>query len=280
MLPILTLLGSLPVRTAIGIFGGGVLVAAVGFADDHAHIQARLRLLVHFIAAAWLVAWLGGLPPLSTPGGVRDFGWIGYPLAVFFVVWLLNLSNFMDGIDGIAAIEVATVALGGAAIRAIATGDVRAVSAALVVAGAALGFLIWNWPPAQIFMGDVGSGFLGLVMAALSLEAGWVRPQMFWSWIILLGVFIVDATVTLIRRVVRGDRFYEAHRSHAYQHAAALLGSHLPVTIATALITAGWLLPLALAVGVGRLQGVLGVLIAYIPLVCGALWLKAGHARG
>jgi Fuc2NAc and GlcNAc transferase len=280
MLPVLTVFGGLPLRGAIGLFGAGSLVAAIGFADDHGHIQPRWRLLVHFFAAGWLVVWLGGLPPLSVPGGVMEFGWVGYPIAVLYVVWLLNLCNFMDGIDGIAATEVATVALGGAAIRAATTSDIRALSAPLVVAGAALGFLIWNWPPARIFMGDVGSGFLGLVVAALSLEAGWVQPHLLWSWIMLLGVFIVDATVTLIRRAVRGDRFYEAHRSHAYQHAAARLGSHLPVTVATAAITIGWLLPLALLVAAGVLQGVLGVAIAYIPLVAAALWLKAGLPTG
>ena len=186
----------------------------------------------------------------------------------------------MDGIDGIAAVEVTTVSVGGALLYLLAVpGDVRWMTP-LVVAGATLGFLRWNWPPAKIFMGDVGSGFLGLVLAALSLEAGWAEPRLFWAWAILLGVFVVDATVTLVRRTARGDRFYEAHRTHAYQHAAVRLGAHLPVTVATGLITLAWLLPLAALVAVGTLEGISGVLIAYTPLVFAALWLNAGKPPG
>jgi Fuc2NAc and GlcNAc transferase len=213
-------------------------------------------------------------------GSVVVLGWFGDLLAVLYVVWLLNLSNFMDGIDGIAAVEVITVSLGGAFLYIVAApGNPHWVTPA-VVAGAAIGFLIWNWPPARIFMGDVGSGFVGLLLAALSLDAGWVAPRLFWAWAILLGVFVVDATVTLIRRTARGDRFYQAHRTHAYQHAAVRWGGHLPVTVATGLITLVWLLPLATLVTVGRLDGISGVLIAYAPLVIAALWLNAGAPTG
>ena len=280
LLAVLTLMGKMPVRSAVGLLGAGVLVAAVGFADDHAHIEARWRLLAHFIAATWLVVWLRGLPPLAIAGGTVDAGWLGYPLAVLYVVWVLNLSNFMDGIDGIAAIEVLTVSLSGVVIYAVTGSDSARLAAPLVVAGAALGFLIWNWPPARIFMGDVGSGFLGLVMAALSLDAGWSNPRVLWAWIILLGVFVVDATVTLVRRAARGERFHEAHRTHAYQHAAIRFGGHLPVTVATGLINVCWLLPLALLVSTGHLEGVVGVVIAYIPLVVVALGLNAGKRVG
>jgi len=275
-LPILGISGALTWREAWGMFGAGALVALIGFADDHGHILRRWRLLAHFVAAASLVASIGGLPPLSVFDLTLSAAWIRYGLAVLYVVWLLNLSNFMDGIDGIASIEAITVSFGGALLYLLAApGEVRWLSP-LVLAGATLGFLVWNWPPARIFMGDVGSGFLGLMLAALSLEAGWVAPRLFWGWVILLGVFVVDATVTLIRRAARGDRFYEAHRSHAYQHAAARWGAHLPVTIAVGVVTLIWLLPLALVVSIGALNGGTGVVIAYAPLVCAALWLKAG----
>jgi Fuc2NAc and GlcNAc transferase len=211
---------------------------------------------------------------------VISLGWLGVLLAILYVVWLLNLSNFMDGIDGIAAVEVITVSLSGAILYFVgAPGDRHWLTPA-AVAGATMGFLIWNWPPARIFMGDVGSGFLGLLLAGLSVDAGWVAPRLFWAWVILLGVFVVDATVTLIRRTARGDRFYEAHRTHAYQHAAALWGAHLPVTVATGLITLAWLLPLAILVTVGKLDGISGVLIGYAPLVIAALWLNAGKPTG
>jgi Fuc2NAc and GlcNAc transferase len=126
-------------------------------------------------------------------------------------------------------------------------------------------------------MGDVGSGFLGLILAALSLQAGWVEPRLFWCWVILLGVFTVDASVTLIVRIANGEKFYEAHRSHAYQHAAARRGAHGPVTVAVGAINLCWLLPIALTVALGRLDGLLGVLMAYAPLAVIAVRLKAGR---
>lgn len=277
---ILALLGIVPQRVAIGMFGAGTLVAGVGFADDHRHVHSGLRLLAHFIAAGWLVSWIGPVPALGVGGRSIALGFAAYPLAILYTVWLLNLSNFMDGIDGIAAIEAITVTVGSAIVYILGARANADMLMPLVVAGAALGFLIWNWPPARIFMGDVGSGFLGVMMAGLSLEAAQVSPRFFWSWLILLGAFIVDATVTLIRRTIRGERFYEAHRSHAYQHAAVRFGSHRPVTVATALITLAWLLPIALLVGGGTLDGAVGLVAAYIPLVALVIWLKAGEVSG
>lgn len=126
-------------------------------------------------------------------------------------------------------------------------------------------------------MGDAGSGFLGLVLAVLSLQAAWFKSDLLWSWIILLGVFVLDATFTLLRRLLRGDKVYEAHRSHAYQYASRQFGAHRPVTLAVMLINLAWLLPMALLVGLGYLDGVLGVLIAYLPLVLLAVKFKAGQ---
>ena len=190
---------------------------------------------------------------------------------------MLNLTNFMDGIDGIAGLETVTVCVCAVLLNKIAAPDKDLWAAPLILASAALGFLVWNWPPAKIFMGDAGSGFLGLMMAALSLQAGWVDAKLFWGWLILLGVFVVDATVTLLYRIMNGERFYEAHRNHAYQHAADRRGAHLPVTLAVGSINLCWLLPMASVVAVGWLDGLLGVLIAYAPLVAIAVQLKAGR---
>jgi len=131
----------------------------------------------------------------------------------------------------------------------------------------------------QDLHGDAGSGFLGLMLGVLSLQAGRTAPSLLWAWIILLGVFTVDATITLARRVLRGDRFYEAHRSHAYQHAVRRLGAHRPVTVAIALINLAWLLPLATLVAFDSLHDMVGVLIAYAPLTAAALWFGAGNAE-
>jgi Fuc2NAc and GlcNAc transferase len=259
----------------LAMFGAGGLIAALGFLDDHGHIAARWRLLGHFFAAAWALFWLGGLPAISVFGMTLAPGLIVNVLAAFYLVWLLNLYNFMDGIDGIASVEAICVCLG-AAIIYLLTGHSYLLLLPLLLACAVAGFLFWNFPPAKIFMGDAGSGFLGIILGCLSLQGAWISSQFLWVWLILLGVFIVDATVTLIRRLIRGDKVYEAHRSHAYQFASRRVGKHLPVTSAVGVINFCWLLPVALCVVHFGLDGALGVIIAYAPLLALAFIFKAG----
>jgi len=268
-------LGQVSPAAAWAVLGAGAWVALIGFFDDHIHIAARWRLLAHFLAAAWALSWLGGMPTVLWLGAPLDLGWVGDILAVVLLVWLLNLYNFMDGIDGIAAVEAITVALGGAALWWIAAGSSDAI-VPVVVAAAAAGFLVWNFPPARIFMGDVGSGFLGLTFGVLAVWSGMQAGQLFWCWIILLAVFVVDATVTLVRRVMRGEPFYEAHRSHAYQYASRRHGEHRVVTLAVGAINLLWLLPIAALVALGRVDGLLGVALAYAPLVVIAFRYNAG----
>lgn len=263
---------------AISVVGSGGMVAVVGFLDDHRHVAAAWRLLAHFAAAGWALYWMGGAPLLDVPGGARDLGWIGIGLCGFYLVWMLNLYNFMDGIDGIAGVEAASVAAcaGALSLWHLPAGMAVQGLLAFLLAAAASGFLLWNFPPAKIFMGDAGSGFLGLTLGSLSLVAAWQSPVLFWCWVILLGVFVVDATVTLFRRLARRRKLYEAHRSHAYQHATWKLGRHAPVTVAVGAINLLWLCPIAAVVAVGLLSGVIGVVIAYAPLLALALYLEAG----
>lgn len=266
----------MPVSAVVAILGAGGLVAVIGFMDDHGHIAARWRLLGHFAAAAWALFWLGGLAPLNLFGASINLGVIGHVLAAFYLVWMLNLYNFMDGIDGIASIEAVTTCCGVAVIYGL-TGFTDLAWAPLLLAAAVAGFLFWNFPPARIFMGDAGSGFLGVALGVLSLQGAWAEPRFFWAWLILLGVFIVDATLTLIRRLLRGDKVYEAHRSHAYQFASRHFGKHLPVTVGVGLINVLWLFPIALWVACMGGDGLLGVCIAYLPLVLLALKFRAGE---
>jgi Fuc2NAc and GlcNAc transferase len=128
-------------------------------------------------------------------------------------------------------------------------------------------------------MGDAGSGFLGMVLGVMLLQAAWVSADLFWAWLILLGVFVVDATLTLVRRLLGGERVHEAHRSHAYQHAARRYGGHLPVTLGAALLNLCWLLPIALWVVLGGLDGLAGLMLAYTPLLGLAWKLRAGVAE-
>ncbi|MGO4323121.1 MraY family glycosyltransferase [Pseudomonas sp. KB_12] len=275
-LPLLGQLGLVPPHYLIALGGAGALVAIVGFMDDHGHIAARWRLLGHFSAAIWALAWLEGLAPLNLFGVSVDLSWIGHALAVFYLVWVLNLYNFMDGIDGIASVEAVSACLGASALYLL-SGFTDLIWPPLILAAAVLGFLFWNFPPAKIFMGDAGSGFLGIALGIMSLQAAWVSPALFWAWLILLGVFIVDATVTLTRRFLRGDKVYEAHRSHAYQFASRCYGRHRPVTLAVAAINVLWLFPLAWCVVVLKLDGLTGVVLAYVPLALLAFKFKAGQ---
>ena len=280
---VLLWMGALTTTAMGAIFGAGATVALMGFWDDHGHVPARWRLLVHFIGAAWGLYWLGGLPPLvfSLPGFssdtyTLDLGWLGQLLGLFYLVWLLNLYNFMDGIDGLASIEAITVCLGGALLYLLKYEAMGLWVAPVLLAVTVAGFLLWNFPPARIFMGDAGSGFLGIVLGLFSIQAAWIAPQFFWSWLILLGVFIVDATWTLFRRLLRGEKIYEAHRSHAYQYASRYYGSHKTVTLGIVVINLCWLTPLALWVGLAELNVWLGMVLAYLPLMVLAVYFRAG----
>ncbi len=192
------------------------------------------------------------------------------------LVWVLNLFNFMDGIDGIASVEAITVCVGGALLYAL-IGVPALAATPLLLAASVAGFLVWNFPPAKIFMGDAGSGFLGIALGGLTLQAAWAAPQLLWAWLILLGVFVLDATFTLLRRLLRGDKVFEAHRSHAYQYASREYGAHLPVTLAVLAINVLWLLPWACLVALGYIDGLLALLIAYLPLAFLAVRFRAGQ---
>jgi Fuc2NAc and GlcNAc transferase len=228
---------------AVGV--GGVAVALVGLADDHRSLPAATRLTVHFAAALWALAWLGGLPALRIGAHLVSFGWVGYLLGALGIVWTVNLFNFMDGIDGIAASEAIFVAVAGALLGAPLAGNVAILAAALAFAAACGGFLVWNWPPARIFLGDVGSGYLGYVIVVLAVAATHDNPAALWVWLILGGAFFADATVTLVRRTLRHERVHEAHRSHAYQWLARRWRNHASVTLAVLSLNLAWLLPCA-----------------------------------
>ena len=269
--------GLLEIGVLAAVGGAGTLVALIGFADDHGHVPPSWRLLVHF-AAALLV--LGGLDVLEPMLAARDgaYYWAAWALAALGLVWGLNLYNFMDGIDGIAGVEAICVCAGACLLYWL-EGRAELMLMPLLVVAAVAGFLWWNFPPAKIFMGDAGSGFLGIVIGSLALQAGAIDLDWLWAWVILLGVFVVDATWTLLRRLLRGVRVHEAHRSHAYQRAARRLGRHGPVTLGVGAINLLLLLPIALMVGTGQLSAWFGLALAYAPLLAAAVALDAGSAE-
>jgi Fuc2NAc and GlcNAc transferase len=258
---------------ALGV--GGALVAGIGWIDDHRHVPARVRAGVHFAASVWAVWRLGGLDSLRLGGFELPLGPLGPVVAVVGIVWLINLYNFMDGIDGIAGGEALAVGLAGAALTGY-TGEASVAVASLLVAAGAAGFLVWNRPPARIFMGDVGSGLLGFAFGALALASETRGSVPLLLWLVLLGVFVADATATLLRRVVHGERWYDAHRSHAYQRAVRAGWSHGGVTVASILLTGLLALLVAAAVIRPSLQPVVAVAAV---LLLGAGYLAVERVR-
>lgn len=301
--------GVLASSEAIALGGAGALTAAIGFADDHRPLPARWRWPVHLLAACWALYWLGQgtqsgdaterlvgmLPPwmaelpaawlpalfsahfpMVAPLSTATGAVLGSVLVLLALVWLLNLYNFMDGIDTIAALQAIVICGAGAGLYVMA-GHASLAPGPLVLAAASAGFLYWNLPPARIFLGDAGSGFLGISIGILALQAGRVDAVLPAAWIILCGAFLMDASVTLVGRILRRERFWLAHREHAYQHLARRCGRHLPVSAGFALITALWSTPVASLVALHRIAPSTGLLVGCIPLAVVALVLGAGR---
>lgn len=192
--------------TILWILTAAVLVAGISVLDDIFDLSPIVRLAVHLIAAGVLV--MGGLGLFS--------GWFGVLITVLGIVWMLNLYNFMDGMDGFAG----GMTVAGFAFLGVAGwwGGAQAYALYCWTVGASvLGFLLLNFPPARIFMGDAGSATLGLLAAAFSLWGihGGLFP--IWFPLLIFSPFIVDATVTLLRRAWRKEKVWLAHRTHYYQ---------------------------------------------------------------
>jgi Fuc2NAc and GlcNAc transferase len=239
------LMGWLPLRLSIGLLGGGLMVGAIGWADDCFNLTYRPRLAVHFAAALWTLAWLGGFPRLHLGAASLPLGVAGWVLAALGIVWTVNFYNFMDGIDGIAGGEAVVVGLAGGLLL-MATGAADLAGISFLIAASSLGFLLWNWSPARIFMGDVGSGVLGYLFSALAVASENRGAVPMLVWVLLLGVFVVDATATLVRRALAREVVFNAHKKHAYQRAVQAGWTHGRVSAVVMLLGVvlgglGWL---------------------------------------
>lgn len=227
---ILTLLAALGLgwmETELAWIGGALLlVALVSFLDDLGHLSPLVRLTAHGLAAGLLVFGALGWSRLDLPGFTLAFpGWLALVLTLLFVVWMINLYNFMDGMDGLAG---GMAVFGFLALAWFGWHGGEAVYAlvCLGVAASAGGFLVSNFPPARIFLGDVGSSSLGLLAAALALWGAELGLFPLWVAWLVFSPFIVDATWTLLARLARGERVWEAHRSHHYQRLVLAGWSH------------------------------------------------------
>lgn len=235
--------GIIPSALASALLGGGTVIAITGYWDDLKPLSISFRLTLHFLAAFWALYCLGGFPLLEFGSWTLHLGWIGFIFAAVAIVWLTNLYNFMDGIDGLAGSEALFVSVVGGIVLYL-TGSVGMATLCFFFAAAILGFLIWNWPPAKIFLGDVGSGLLGYVFALLAIATANQQHLPIIFWITLLAVFVFDTTFTLFHRMLRGERWYAAHCQHLYQRLVQQGISHAKVTVGVTLVNVAILGPL------------------------------------
>ncbi len=252
---------------------GLVPTALVGWLDDRSSLPARLRILAH-VATACMIAPLG--IAASTDGSPLGLGLLGAWWA-FATVSAINVVNFMDGLDGLIGLQAGIFGVH----LALLSGAPTSATLALALAGAAVGFLVWNWHPARIFMGDVGSGSLGamgMICGLLVLAEGAVGVLP--AFLPLAPIF-ADATVTLLRRMARGERIWEAHREHLYQRLAHAGWGHARVT----LLYGGMALLGSMAANAATPGPDTGILLAYgalLPAVGIALewYLRGTRAQG
>ena len=270
--------GDAPFDAAVlnSLLAGGIIVASIGLVDDVRHVPARWRFLGHVIAALLALFLLPSFPTFDVFGFSINLGLFGFVFFAFALVWLVNLFNFMDGIDGIAGVETISALTGAMLILAL-QGQTEWLGVLGFLAACVLGFLVWNWPPAKVFMGDVCSGYLGMTLGLLAIVTTLDGGMTLWAWLILLGVFVADATTTLIRRALGGESWHKAHHGHAYQILSRYYRSHTRVSISVLIINVFWLLPLAYLATAYPYWGWSICLVAWLPLFVVAIRVGAGR---
>lgn len=265
-----------------GFLLGAVIVAAVSFIDDLRDLPFYIRLFAHSIAAAILIADSGAVTEISfsVSGSSFSLGILAIPLTFGAILWMINAYNFMDGIDGIAGLQ-ALVAAAGWFIFAATVGNNEVKWLAMAIGGSAIGFLVLNWSPARIFMGDVGSAFLGFTFAAvplLSLNSPNI-PTGIVSLFALLVVFpfVFDTVFTFVRRLKNREKVWKAHRSHLYQRMVINGGSHAAVSLLYGALAAATTLAGVALVRASE-TAILFVLLS-ISMVSAILLFKASKRR-
>jgi Fuc2NAc and GlcNAc transferase len=206
----------------------GVLLSCVSYLDDLFELSPKVRLMTQAIVAFIGLYFLGGLEKVDFFFFTLENQIITNTLAFFMILWFINLYNFLDGIDGYAGSEALFLAIA----AFILFGD----NHFLVLAAAVLGFLVWNWHRAKIFMGDVGSTLLGYNVAVFTLYYTNAEASNLWVWIVLFGLFWFDATLTLYRRFKNKERLSQAHKKHAYQRLVQSAWAHDKVVVVSMLV--------------------------------------------
>lgn len=263
---------TLNLTPAIFIGGAAVLlIFIISLLDDFFNLNILWRLSAQ-VFASLLITY----PFRETFFQTNSLWPLAWAAAILMAIWLTNLYNFMDGINGLAALEAISCCIGVGVIGADAL-DNNYQSALIVIGFGNLGFLAWNFPKASLFMGDSGSATLGFIFAGLTLLSAAVDIKLLYVWIIMLGVFVVDASYTLAVRLLTGQKFYQAHRSHSYQRIADRIG-HTKTSLLISSINLIWLMPIAWLSYEDQINPTLGTLIAYTPLLIAAKHLNAGAA--
>ena len=217
---------------------GALLVAGISWIDDLKSLGRSIRLAVHGIAAALAVALIGPFKEVALPFlGTLEFGWTGYAVTFLWIVGLTNVYNFMDGIDGIATAQAVVAALGWSILGWLEQSEALTLCGLSLCFGS-LGFMIHNWPPARIFMGDTGSAFLGYSFAVIPLlfvggdpSSGNRAEVVPLVAVAFVWPFLFDSGITLLRRLIRGENVLKAHRSHFYQRLVISGYSHRTVSL-------------------------------------------------
>ena len=218
------------------VVGGALLVAVVSLWDDIRRRPVAVRLAAHILGAGMAAVGIGRLEALDLGAlGTVRLGWLGLTFTLFWIVGLTNAYNFMDGIDGIAGAQAFVAGLGW---FFLVEADPTVRAAGLVLAASNLGFLLHNWPPAKIFMGDVGSAFVGYILAVMTIIASRNDARFAVVGLLLVWPFVFDTTFTFFRRLVRGENVLVAHRSHLYQRLVIAGLSHRFVTLLYAALAA------------------------------------------
>lgn len=241
---------------------GTLFLTLLGLVDDNWTLSSRLRFFAYGICSVLAAAALlsaGG----TTPGLLFIF------CTAFVILWALNLYNFMDGVDGLAATQC-FLACCAVAVLSWGNGGAPGYSVFCLLLGFShLGFLLWNWPGARLFMGDAGSVSTGFLLATLAVLGATQGYLSFFCWVVLLAVFITDASWTLCWRLLSRQKFTQPHRSHAYQRLSRRWGSHWPVVILLIAINGLWLFPLAGCIALWPQYTPVFVTLAYLPLLLG-----------
>jgi UDP-N-acetylmuramyl pentapeptide phosphotransferase/UDP-N-acetylglucosamine-1-phosphate transferase len=210
---------------------GGFLISAVGWLDDVRSLSVKIRLSAHSLGAVLVIIGFGYWHTIDFPFlGQISLGWIGLPVTFLWIVGLTNAYNFMDGIDGIAGGQAAVAGLGWGVLGWLSNQPTIGILGFLL-AGSSLGFLGHNWPPARIFMGDVGSAFLGYTLAVLPVIASKNDSHLALPGALFVWPFLFDTVFTFFRRLRDRENVFEAHRSHLYQRLVVIGYSHRFVSI-------------------------------------------------